>query len=191
MSSNEITDKLRAFLNCHVPLTEECHAVYLMVELRKIIDQQRLKLPLLKFYSDWTVHSSKDRISPEIRNVSEALFSEALTRIGLTGPTGAGANSRSAFEAFENMHELRREMGAILGHIGIDPALLIVSKHWKSFVALLTEVLANQPIVHPSSNVLRIHFEASAGGCIVQFKHPTGAHAATFRSRQSASPGNP
>ena len=73
MSSNEISDKLRAFVDRYCPLTEECHAVYLMVELRKIIDQQQLKLSLLKFYADWTVHSSKDRITPEVRQVSENL----------------------------------------------------------------------------------------------------------------------
>jgi hypothetical protein len=176
MSSNEISDKLRVFVDRHRPLTEECHAVYLMVELRKVIDQQQLRLPLLKFYADWTVHSSKDRITAEVRQISENLYSVATVRIG--APSAPVAGSASPFEAFENMDGLRSEMGYILAHLGIDPAVLQPDQYWQHFVSLLTEVLANQPIIKPSTNVARIYFEPAKGGCVVEFKHPIGPHTA-------------
>lgn len=40
MAQDQIIEKLNAFLNFHAPFSEENHAVYFLVEVRKIIDQQ-------------------------------------------------------------------------------------------------------------------------------------------------------
>ena len=64
MAREEIIEKLDEFLSSHSPLMEECHIVYLMVEIRKILDHERDhrkngEFSLLRFYCDWTVHTEK------------------------------------------------------------------------------------------------------------------------------------
>lgn len=51
MSQPEINHKLMKFLADHVPPSEECHIVYLLVEIRKILDHEESAgtFPLLKF----------------------------------------------------------------------------------------------------------------------------------------------
>src|SRR3989344_7144973 len=76
MGRTEIIKKLGDFLPAHDPLTEECQVVYLMVEVRKIIDHEKsgATYPLLKFYGDWTVHTEKSYITSEIKQVMEEMY---------------------------------------------------------------------------------------------------------------------
>jgi hypothetical protein len=173
MSSGEICDKLRDFLQRHCPMTEECHAVYLMVELRKIIEQQQLPVHLLRYYADWTLHSNKGRGHGPVSPASENLYCEAMTL--LKAPALAHIGSAPAFEKFGNMDDLRNEMAAILAHLGIQPDRVVSDENWSPFVCLLTEVLANQPIVNPSANVAMIRFEPTKRVCVIEFKKTVGA----------------
>jgi hypothetical protein len=71
---SEIIGKLREFLNQHSPIRDESDAVYLMVELRKLLDRQEEEIPerlfpLIRFYADWTVHTRKDYITPRIQEI--------------------------------------------------------------------------------------------------------------------------
>ncbi len=67
MSQQQIMDKVNRMLTGSMPLGEECKVLYLLVEFRKILDHKNDKsFPLLRFYSDWSVHTSKDRITPEL-----------------------------------------------------------------------------------------------------------------------------
>ncbi len=43
MAREEVIDKLNDFLVQHSPLTEECHVVYLMVAVRKILEHEKDK----------------------------------------------------------------------------------------------------------------------------------------------------
>jgi len=59
MSRNQIVEKLGLFLTSG-PIDSEAAAVYLMVELRKILDHaydKETDLTLLRFYCDWVVHT--------------------------------------------------------------------------------------------------------------------------------------
>lgn len=58
MAREEIVEKLDRFLAKHPFFDEDCHAVYLMVEVRKLLEKEaHANLLLLKFYCDWTVHT--------------------------------------------------------------------------------------------------------------------------------------
>ncbi len=83
MAREKIIEKLNRFLTDHNPLAEECHVVYLMVEIRKVIDHEKSNAtyPLLKFYSDWTVHTEKGHITPEIKQMMEVMYKTAEMEI--------------------------------------------------------------------------------------------------------------
>jgi hypothetical protein len=70
----EITHKLTDFIDGIGLFRRECEAVYVMVELRKLIDHYDATAPLVKFYADWTVHTSKDRIDTNFRAIAEAIL---------------------------------------------------------------------------------------------------------------------
>jgi len=57
MAQESIIEKLNVFVQGHDSLIEECQVVYLMVEIRKILDHDRgagtVAFPLLRFYCDW------------------------------------------------------------------------------------------------------------------------------------------
>ena len=86
MAREEIIEKLNEFLNNHIPLTEECHAVYLMVEIRKILDHKRTTgqsedFSLLRFYCDWTVHTEKTKITDNMKKIMDEIFKDAKSHI--------------------------------------------------------------------------------------------------------------
>jgi hypothetical protein len=152
MASNEIAEKLNRFLAKHDPMTEECHAVYLMVELRKLLDQRGPPKahPLLRFYSDWTVHYQKDRNLAGIEPMVQAMYAAAAKEIA--AGKGAAPGSKEMVE-FAKMSELRGTIGAFLRDEYIGTNLVDNEASWEAFVSLLTEVLAHQPIVIDSDSI--------------------------------------
>src|ERR1035438_1539807 len=77
MGKPAIIEKLDEFLKKHMPLDEECLVVYLLVEIRKILDHENNgKYPISRFYSDWCVHTAKDKITPQIKVIMEGIRKE-------------------------------------------------------------------------------------------------------------------
>ena len=52
-----IIKKLKKFLQNHSRFKEECEVVYLMAEIRKILDFKRGSYRILRFYSNWVLHN--------------------------------------------------------------------------------------------------------------------------------------
>ena len=186
MSSNEIAGKLDAFLRRYQPMREECHVVYLLVELRKIVEQQGLKMPLLKFYADWSVHSDKRFNMGDFRPIAESLYADAVSR--LSTPGAVAAASTSSLDAFMNMDDIKNDVGRILTALRIDPALLLSSVPWEQFVHLLSGVLADQPIIRPSANVAEIRIDPSNRTCVLTFNPSHGPHGSFRHTRAKATP---
>jgi hypothetical protein len=71
----EIIRKLNEFLTSRIPFKEECEAVYLMVEIRKLLDREHPRdcFAKVRFYCDWMVHTSKDRNQTAIKDIMEKL----------------------------------------------------------------------------------------------------------------------
>lgn len=159
MSAPEIMDKLRAFLAAHDPMSEECHAVYLMVELRKITEHFDVaaNFPIFVFYADWTVHTAKDRRHGPITKIANDMVAEVRARPGLP--------RLQPVVRFASMQDLRREIAPLLKSLGLDPSLALDDHKWRPFVGLLSEVLANQPINDPTPDVRCITIRPGGDVC--------------------------
>src|SRR5690606_18378338 len=98
---------------------------------------------LVRFYADWSVHSQKDRVTPEIESIAETIYTEIA---------GSAAGTPAA-RGFAQMADLRGELTQLLQTIKVNSELTADDDSWESFVGLLTAVLADQPIVRPSGHV--------------------------------------
>ncbi len=157
----EIENKIDNFLNKFLPFTEECHIVYLMVEIRKILDYEDAKdYSLLRFYCDWTVHTKKDRNMESIKSMMEKLYRDIKKEIE-TYPT-----SESEVVKIIYMEQLRKEMNNFLCEFSLSKKLIKNNDLWLSFVKLLVRVLENQPINDPTNDIKNFYFISSSEGCV-------------------------
>ena len=178
MAREEIIEKLADFLNRHNPLIEECHVVYLMVEIRKVLDHEKDHrqdgdFSLLRFYCDWTVHTEKTRITDNMRSIMDAVFKDAKSHIEAPAMRG----SMSPVMQFAYMDKLKEQMGSFLKARGLNTA--IVSNSWLPFVQLLVKVLENQPINNPTDDVVLFSFVPAAERCVqgvIIFKQPINGY---------------
>lgn len=177
MAQSEIIEKLNTFLLQHALLKEECHIVYLMVEIRKILDHENSnpKYPLLKFYSDWTVHIKKDRISPEMEKIMSNMYETASNEI--VNPISAQA--MSPVIQFAYMESLGKEVKQFLESHNLDSSLADEKDKWIKFIQLLIKVLENQPINNPTKDIEYFCFVPADPGCVIgtlKFKQPVDGH---------------
>lgn len=178
MAREEIIEKLDSFLNGHAPLAEECHVVYLMVEIRKILDhendhRQRGDFSLLRFYCDWTVHTEKTRITDDMRSIMNVVYKDAKSHI----ETPAMREAMSPVMQFAYMDKLKEQMASFLEQRGLNMAL--VGDGWLSFVQLLVKVLENQPINDPTDDIASFSFVPAAERCVagvIYFKKPINGY---------------
>jgi hypothetical protein len=170
MGRKEIIEKLDTFISTHSPITEECHAVYLMVEIRKILDQEKCEdFPLLRFYCNWTVHTDK-YITPEMKTLMEEIYKDIKELI--LNP--ALAKQDSAPNRFAYMENLKAEMKRFLEARSID-ASITEGNNWIEFIGLLVKILEDQPIKNPTADIIVFSFIPAAARCvqfIVEFKKP-------------------
>lgn len=161
MGRPEIIEKLDGLFMTHMPFTEECHVVYLLVEIRKILDRENdKKYPLLKFYADWSVHTKKDHITNEIRGIMNTLFKGISDHIRHGGDVHL--EKVVQFIYFEN---LRIEMRDFLREYTLN-TIITYRNNWLIFITLFTGILVNQPIVKPCLDIKRFEFDLAAKGSV-------------------------
>lgn len=178
MAREEIIEKLDDFLNKHDPFIEECHATYLMVEIRKILDHEKNHrqtgdFSLLRFYCDWTVHTEKTKITDNMRSIMEAVFKDAKSHI----EAPVMRKSMSEVMQFAYMNKLKDQMRAFLEQRGLS--MTLIGAGWLPFVQLLVKVLENQPINNPTDNVAAFSFVPAAERCVrgvIVFKKPINGY---------------
>lgn len=154
MARNEVAEKLRIFLqNPQQNCTNEQGAMYLMVQLRKLIDfeySQDTTMKSVKFYCDWLVHSRKDRHISDIETTVNAIYDSCLKN--LTDPetnphAGGYIQALLLFDLSKNMTTLFNKYG-----FSTD---LIFSSAWMDFYRSLIKILSEQPIQLPSNYPIR------------------------------------
>lgn len=165
MAREEIIKKLDSFLGAHHPISEECHVVYLMVEIRKILDHERNQgetddFPLLRFYCDWTVHTEKTRITENMRLIMDEVFKDAKSHI----EAPAMRQAMSPVMQFAYMDKLKDQLARFLEERGLNTDL--VGDGWISFIGVLVKVLENQPINNPTDDVTQFAFIPAADRCV-------------------------
>ena len=149
------------FLNVHHPLTEECHAIYLLVEIRKLFDRENIgTASLLRFYADWSVHTEKDKITPQIRATMAGILHDIRAGVA-TNNLDAGTILRP----FVFMDNLRGEFRNFLMQYRLP--LNLVAGGWLAFRNLLAAVLADQPINKPCAGIHRFSFTYAPNGHLI------------------------
>lgn len=152
--------KINAFLKMHTDIMEDYEVVYLMVEIRKLLEKVRgletKKFPLLRFYADWIVHTEKTCITDKIR-----LYMQKIDKIIPLKPFMAGfAEYNTDFMEFD---ELRSEMSDFFRRIGVK-TILCYQFHWANFLSALAYTLVDQPILNPTPSIIKFMFEPTLAG---------------------------
>lgn len=152
-------------------IINEADVVYFMVEIRKIIEKEfnsKALYPLLEFYCDWTVHSEKDRITPEIESIMIRIDKE-LNEKDDYNIRNNGRNSENI--KFIYAEELKKEFKSFLSDFGLPYDLCDDSSRWISFIQLLYKVLIDQPINfkagNPVHNIKTFILEPAAEGAVI------------------------
>lgn len=147
----QIIEKLANFLGERTIIKEEFEVVYLMVELRKLLDQERelnnsSKYPLVRFHADWVVHTKKEKITNEIK--------EIITNIG----NNIDVYPKNGDVSFLLLPEFRKELTQILKDYQLPHGFCLHDGEWLSFMLVLTQVIADQPIVNPTDDVAEFRY---------------------------------
>lgn len=146
-------------------ITNEMQVVYLLVELRKLMDQEAYQDPILRMFCNWAVHTSlgkrgdgstlilgefddfiaelkeRKKLSPDRAHVSLGTFREALTR------------------CFE--------------HFGLSARFAQSLEGWKRFFSLYSSIVNECPIVFSASRrqlkyIKRVELQRVSRGVLVK-----------------------
>ncbi len=168
MSRIEIIEKLNDFLDKHMPFTEECHVLYLLVEIRKVLDRENnKKYPILRFYCNWSVHTDKDS-TKEMEIIMNDIYQGIKKQItcGIT-------SEKTKIIGFMYMEDLQTDVIGFLQEYQL-PVLIIEKNNWLEFIKLLVRILADQPINNPCSDIKQFAFLLAADRCVrgrIDFNH--------------------
>jgi len=176
----DILYKIRRFLTRKNLFDEECHVVYFLVEIRKFLDrlkennQSKELYSLLRFYCDWIVHTSKIKITPEIKDVMEKI-DKFIPKDKKKYPLLASVNQPDI--GFVYMDKLRMELEIFLRDYKLPKSLVLDEDKWSLFIQTLTKVLVDQPILNPIENIESFYFEISMPSTVIwtiKFKDERG-----------------
>ena len=151
MAREELIEKLNKFLVKHQIFTEECHVVYLMVELRKLLDREREENfsnsdSLVRFHADWVLHTKKDHITQSMQ--------EIMTKID----NGIDTYPKNGDIDFLSMPEFRKELVVLLKKYNLPSSFCKEDDQWLNFINILTQVLSDQPIINPTENIAEYRY---------------------------------
>ena len=176
MGQVEIVGKLDDFLNKHAPFTEECHVVYTLVEIRKVLDRDNnRKYPILRFYCNWSVHTDKDS-TQEMEAIMKDIYQGVEEQIA--NPALVGMNGKPKIIGFMYMEDLQTEMAKFLQEYNL-PVSLTEKTNWLEFIKLFVKILADQPIKNPCAGIKQFAFLPAADGCVrgrIDFTQNVGGH---------------
>lgn len=139
--TDELLRKIQEVLKRRI--TNEKQVVYLMVELRKLMDREKYKDPVLRTFSNWVVHTDLTYpqegsafILKEFDHQMIELFdhkrnSQQLAHVSLT--------------------EFRLSLHRCFKHFGLTNQFIEDSKNWKKFVQLYSSIVAECPITFKAS----------------------------------------
>jgi len=185
MGQKQIAIKLTNLLVKGLGSAGEPNVVYMLVELRKILEheQAELKYPHLKFFADWAVHIRKDKISAPMKAMLEIAYREAADAIAKEG--NLDDPSVAPVLSFAKLSEFRDELRSFLEAQNIPSDITRSDPEWKVFTHHLIQVLEGQPLVPKDGIIKDICFQGDAQGrviCSMEFRNPiAGRGTYTFR----------
>lgn len=153
----DIVDKIDLLLKGNMPLKEEANVVYLLVEIRKLLEiGNKRNYNLLKFYCDWCLHIRKDRNTDIIKSQIEGIYKEIKEEDRIK-ELGCGVLSRKYSLNFSSMDDLKKEIEQFFVEYNISVEL-INNDNWPIFVNTLVTVLADQEIKNPCNGIKYFKF---------------------------------
>jgi hypothetical protein len=155
-------------------------AVYLLVELRKVLDhvysgRKQEKFLLLRFYCDWIVHTDKSRHLEHIAPIIKKAYDDVKMRIE-QGPYAVPG--KDAILEFIYMDGLKAEMEEFFT-IEQLPLQMFQPGPWATFVSAIVQILVDQPILNPVPEVPRLVLTPANPRCIcgiMEFAHLITGH---------------
>jgi hypothetical protein len=131
----EIVRKIASLLD-RLPLVDEPQVVYLLVEIRKVLERDDslvASMPTLEFYCNWALHTRLDR------SVARR-FLETVNPI-LTLQGNHNEQQQNAFDHLLTLNALRTEARAFLEANGLSAEICIDEGHWQSFLLVYSRVV--------------------------------------------------
>lgn len=167
MASPQIVEKLNQLVN-RTQKWDEVNVTYLLVQTRKLLDHNRNRTSIdnfksLRFYCDWTVHITKDRIDSSTLTVLKTFEKDMKAMIGRPNYHAEGPI------AFAYFDDLRKDILTFLNVNGIDSSRIQDESDWINFVSNLVKILENQPLCISKSHgmlIKSIEFQLSAPGTV-------------------------
>ena len=177
---NEIIEKLALFLKKHSLFTEECHVIYFLVEVRKLLEQYNFQnsYKILRFYCNWALHSRIDQTRP-FEDIVQSLENDRIEK------SKTDTHELPTMNDLSIKIELMIEIGRFLEEVNLPTDLYNKQKQFLAFEMMLTSILADQPIVFKTGVVKKISFERTNNSeiwLVVEFRddHKNGR---IFRQR--------
>ena len=168
MARSEIAEKLNDLLNGHLEWKEP-EVVYLFVQARKLLDHAKIETqhdsPHLRFYCDWTVHISKDRIDPITLEIVKKMGEDIEKQI--KNPFMYLGKEAINFAYFRSLHQ---ELIKLLKVEGINTESIEDEVSWVWVLITLVKILENQPLNiagRHGLNVASIVFLPAAPNCVI------------------------
>ena len=139
-----IIEKLQKFLQSHSRFREECEVVYLMVEIKKILEcENSNSYKILRFYRNWAVHNKLNQSTdPLLRRFKNIDFTKSGHEIARE------MNSKHA--DFFKLNDFKNELKGFLENYNLP--LDLVNKYWVSFIKTLLKVIEERPLVFSNSS---------------------------------------
>ena len=147
----QIVEKLNKFLIERPQIKEEFEVVYLMVELRKLLDRERDQNrqdqdSLVRFHADWILHTDKRKITAPMKEIMEKIDGSIDTY------------PKDGNIEFLLLPEFRAELTKLLEDYGLPNDFCNKDDNWLIFMTALTQVLADQPIINPTDNIAEFRY---------------------------------
>lgn len=147
----QIVEKLHKFLSERTQIKEEFEIVYLMVELRKLLDREREQNrqnqdSLVRFHADWILHTDKRHITAPMKEIMQKIDDSIDTY------------PKDGNIEFLLLPEFRAELTQLLQEYGLPNDFCKQDNLWLDFINGLTQVLADQPIINPTDNIAEFRY---------------------------------
>lgn len=147
MDSATIAIKLKEFLRNHPKFERACEVVYLMVEIRKILDFQRGGSALLRLYCNWVLHNQLDK--PYTTAILSQKFS--INNINQLSAREIARKLKSGRSAFFELNDFNNELKIFFKTYRLPMAPL--NNHWAQFRTLFLDVITECPVIFTSSRL--------------------------------------
>src|ERR1700676_2242347 len=159
----DIVKKLKAHLAKGI--TTEADALYLLTEVRKLLEQEQLKRAFhyLTFHCDWTVHSKLE--GPGAQAVLKH-FGEANIHLRAGAELkDLPADLRNEIDRLSKLTYFKRELSQLLKDKGLPDLSASRPDAWSHFFHLYAKIIEDCPLVVTAKNagatieMVTVHFE--------------------------------